>query len=255
MKKVFIAAVVLLLLLVAGWLIYPKIAYDNSPNSLSYEEEEEGWILLFDGESIDKWHTYGGEGVGPAWRIDDEALHLYVPERAGNKTEGGGSLVTNESFSGDFELKLDWKIDKLTNSGVFLFVKESPEYQQMHNTGLELQVTDNAIYEGADERNNKRAGDFFGIKSTGLLAVKPVGEWNYTHIIHQNDSLKVYINDLLVHNIDLNSPEWKNAIAQSNLKEAPISKDEYEGRVGLQDWGSPVWFRNIKLRPLTDGTK
>ena len=255
MKKIVLGAVALVVIVVAAWLLYPKIAPDQGPNSLSSQEEDEGWKLLFDGENIDQWHTYGGEGVGQAWRIDDEALHLYVPERAGNNTVGGGDLVTNEVFKQDFEFKVDWKIDKFTNSGIFLYVHELPQYEKVYNTGLELQVTDNAIYEGAEERNKKRAGDFFGVKSTGVLAVKPVGEWNETHIIHEKGNMKVYLNGLLIHNIELEDGEWKSAIAQSALKDTPIGEGVYQGRIGLQDWGSPVWFRNIKIKPLTESTE
>lgn len=259
MKKPLFIVVALLLLLVIAFFVYPMLVEadvqtdaqtEADPNTLSNQEAEEGWQLLFDGKTSAGWHTYGGAPVGPAWRIDEDALQLHVPNRAGNNTPGGGNLVTDKTFSGDFELKADWKIDNYTNSGLFLFVVEDTAYAQMYDTGLELQVTDNAIYEGAEANNTKRAGDFFGVASASTEAVKPVGEWNQVHIIRKGNSLKVYMNDQLIHDRRLDSPEWKEAMAGSKLKDAPIGQGQYEGRIGLQDWGSPVWFRNLKYRPL-----
>src|SRR5688500_12233339 len=133
MKKLY----VFIVLFVCAWTVQAQ-----SVNTLSAQEKKEGWKLLFDGKSLKGWHTYGKKGIGPAWKIDQDALQLHVPERAGNKTKGGGDIVTDETFTGDFELKFDWKITRLANSGVFLFVTESPKYENAHNTGLEFQVTD-----------------------------------------------------------------------------------------------------------------
>jgi hypothetical protein len=261
MKKPIFIAVALVLLLVIVYFVYPLLFVEESSptqadevethNTLSSREKEEGWQLLFDGKTTNNWHTYGGAPVGPAWRVEEGALRLYVPNRAGNNTPGGGNLVTDQEFSGDFELKADWKIEGYTNSGIFLFVQEdTTRYPQVYSSGLELQVTDNAIYEGADANNNKRAGDFFGIASATTEAVKPVGEWNQVHVIRKGNRLKVYMNDQLIHDRQLDSPEWKEAVAGSILKDTPVGQGRYEGRIGLQDWGSQVWYRNIKYRPL-----
>ncbi|MDO1445720.1 DUF1080 domain-containing protein [Rhodocytophaga aerolata] len=218
-------------------------------NTLSGQEKKEGWKLLFDGKSLIGWHTYGKKGIGPAWKVEGDALLLHVPERAGNKTQGGGDIVTDDVFTGDFELKFDWKITRLANSGVFLFVTESPKYENAHNTGLEIQVTDNAIFgEGPD--NNRRAGDLFGIASSRLREVKSVGEWNQTHVVFQKGRLNIFLNGFQIHEIRLDSQAWKEALAKSGLKEAPISQGKFTGRIGIQDWGSQAWYRNIKIKPL-----
>lgn len=219
-------------------------------NSLTAQEKKEGWQLLFDGKTLKNWHNYDRKNIGPAWRVADGAMNLYAPTRAGNKTQGGGDLVTNELFTGDFEFKVDWKVNRLSNSGIFFFVTETPEYKEIYHTGLELQVLDNAIYAEAKDDNKKRAGDLFGVVSTGIMEVKPVGEWNQIHVIHQKGNLKIFMNGFQIHDIGLNSPEWKTNLAKTFLKDAPVGKGKYEGRIGLQDWGSTVWYRNIKIRLL-----
>lgn len=221
----------------------------QAPNTLSPAERRDGWTLLFNGRDVSGWHTYGGKGVGSAWRIEQGALHLSVPNRVGNKAANGGDLVTDATFAGDFEFKAEWKVGRLTNSGIFFFVQEAPQYKNIYDTGLELQVLDDAIYEGAQE-NTHRAGDFFSVANARVRELKPVGEWNQVHFVVKNNRLTVSLNGFSIQEHDLNGADWKRRIAASKLNNAPISKGQFTGRIGLQDWGSTVWFRNIKFRKL-----
>lgn len=221
----------------------------QSPNSLTPKEKQEGWKLLFSGKDLTGWHAYGGKEAGAAWKIEQGAIKLDVPERAGNKAKNGGDIVANEPITGDFEFKIDWKVSKYANSGIFFFVKESPKNKNMHDTGLELQVIDNTIYEGAKE-NTHRAGDFFGIANARLREINPVGEWNQVHFVVKKNKLTVTLNGFIVQEHDLSGADWKSRVAASGLAKAPIAKGDYTGLIGLQDWGSTVWYRNIKFRKL-----
>lgn len=252
MKKTLFTAAVLLPIIIVLVLLKPIIFPDkpSAPNTLSEQEKKEGWKLLFDGKSAENWHTYGGKGIGPSWQVVGDALHLYVPEKAGNKTPGGGDIVTDEEIQGDFEFKIDWKVGKLSNSGIFFFVTEDTAYKEIYHTGIELQVFDDKILEGVEEENNHRAGDLFGLASAGGNPVLPAGQWNQVHVIHQEGKFKVFMNGTQIHDLDLKSPEWKKAVAASGLHSAPISKGLFKGRIGLQDWGSSVSYRNIKIRNL-----
>ncbi|WP_159467215.1 DUF1080 domain-containing protein [Dyadobacter sp. 3J3] len=221
----------------------------QSLNTLSAQEKKEGWKLLFDGKDYKGWHSYGAKEVGPAWIIEQGAIKLNVPERAGNKAKGGGDIVIDEAINGDFEFKVEWKVSKYANSGIFFFVKEAPQYKNMHDTGLELQVIDDKIYEGAKE-NTHRASDFFSVANARLREGNPEGEWNQIHFIIKQNKLTVYQNGFMVQEHDLAGADWKQRIAGSGLKAAPIAKGSFTGRIGLQDWGSTVWYRNIKLKKL-----
>jgi len=221
----------------------------QTPNTLTAKEKQEGWKLLFSGKDLKGWHAYGGKEPGTAWKIEQGAIKLDVPERAGNKAKNGGDIVTDQEVTGDFEFKADWKVSKYANSGIFFFVKESPKYKNMHDSGLELQVTDNTIYEGAKE-NTHRAGDFFGIANARLREINPVGEWNQVHFVVKKNKLTVTLNGFIVQEHDLNGADWKSRVAASKLAEAPIGKGVFSGLIGLQDWGSTVWYRNVKLKKL-----
>lgn len=224
-------------------------SYAQAINTLSAQEKKDGWKLLFTGKNTSGWHTYGKKGIGSAWQLEDGALKLHVPNRSGNKAVNGGDIITDAVFKGDFEFKAEWKVSRLANSGIFFFVDEATQYPNMHDTGLELQVLDNAIYEGANE-NKHRAGDFFGVANARVREVNPVGEWNQVHLIVKNKKLTVALNGFTIQEHDLDSADWKQRIAQSGLKAAPISKGQFAGHIGLQDWGSTVWYRNIKFRQL-----
>ena len=218
-------------------------------NTLSTQEKKEGWKLLFNGHDVAGWHTYGAKGVGSAWQIEQGALTLHVPNRIGNKAPNGGDLVTDAVFTGDFEFKAEWKVERFTNSGIFFFVQEEPQYKNIFDTGLELQVLDDAIYEGAAE-NKHRAGDFFSVANARVRELQPVGGWNTVLFTLKKNRLTVSLNGYSIQEHDLTSADWKQRVATSKLKDAPISKGRFTGHIGLQDWGSSVWFRNIKIRSL-----
>lgn len=93
-------------------------------NTLTPQEVEQGWILLWDGKT-----EYGWEWHGDArWKIEDGVL----------KSDGGGYgwLGTTSSF-GDFELSLEFRTPADGNSGVFL---RSARRGAPHQTGYELQI-------------------------------------------------------------------------------------------------------------------
>lgn len=237
--KYLLTAVLSISLLVSG--------RSQTLNALSTAEKKEGWQLLFNGTDLKGWHAYGAKTPGTAWKIDQGAIKLDVPVRAGNKAPNGGDIVTDMNITGDFEFKAEWKVSKYANSGIFFFVKEASQYEFMHNTGLELQVIDDNIYDGAKE-NTHRAGDFFGVANARLREVNPVGEWNKVHFIVKNKKLTVYLNGFMVQEHDLNGADWKERIGASGLKNAPVGKGSFTGKIGLQDWGSTVWYRNIKFK-------
>jgi hypothetical protein len=117
MKK---ACVCLLLLLAA-------IPLAAQPNTLTPQEAEEGWLLLWDGSSFFGWEFHGDTN----WGARDGVLRAA--------SGGAGWLGTTATF-GDFHLKLEFRTAADGNSGVFL---RSDRGGQPHRTGYELQIYDN----------------------------------------------------------------------------------------------------------------
>ena len=78
---------------------------------------------------------------------------------------------------------------------------------------------------------------------------KPAGEWNTSKFILKDGKIQHFLNGVLVVEADSNSPEWKELIGKSKFKNvkgfAPGN-----GHFLLQDHGSEVWFKNIRVTPL-----
>jgi len=96
------------------------------PNTLTPQEVQDGWILLWDGRTDYGWEWHG-ETV---WSMADGVLSA--------KSGGAGWLGTTSTF-GDYELKLEFRTAADGNSGVFL---RSARQGQPHRTGYELQIYD-----------------------------------------------------------------------------------------------------------------
>ena len=217
-------------------------ANNTANNTLSEQEKNNGWKLLFDGKTIDGWHTYGKQTVGNAWKISDGALHLDP------SASDRGDLVTDDEFE-NFHLQLDWKVAPGGNSGVIFYIKEdSVKFKYPWSTGLEMQVLDNAGHSDA-KITKHRAGDLYDL-IVSKEAVKPAGEWNHAQIISNNGKLEFYLNGQQTLSTSLWDDNWRNLIAGSKFKDMQDFGTFKKGKIALQDHGDNVWFRNIKIRRL-----
>ena len=217
-------------------------------NSISQEEKNEGWELLFDGVSTAGWHTYGNKPVGKAWKVVDGTLTLDVSEKKDGKVVGGGDIVTDKEFD-NFHLKYDWKISVNGNSGIIFYAQEDSKYKWPWETGPEMQVLDNNGHPDAKIIKH-RAGDLYDLISSSKETVKPAMEWNTAEIKSVNGKLDFYLNGENVVSTSLWDDNWKQLIAGSKFKNMPDFGKYQKGKLGLQDHGDIVWFRNIKIKRL-----
>jgi hypothetical protein len=213
---------------------------------------EEGFVDLFDGKTTAGWHTYGKTGIGKAWKVENGTLRLDAASKKDWQTAEGGDIVTDEEFE-NFHLKYDWKIAPKGNSGVVFYIKEEPQYQYMWHTGPEMQVLDNgtATAEGHPDAKitSHRAGDLYDLVVSKEV-VKPVGEWNTAEIISNNGKLQFYQNGQLTMTTTMWDENWNTLIAKSKFKAMPGFGKYKKGKIGLQDHGDDVWFRNIKIKKM-----
>jgi hypothetical protein len=161
----------------------------------------------------------------------------------------GDILYAKKKFS-NFELSVDWKTEKMGNSGIFYNVREVPG-KPIYYAAPEVQVLDNA-----DATDNKiashLAGSLYDMLAADPKSTKPAGEWN-TIVIKVKDGKVTHTqNGMKVVEYTLWTPEWDALVQNSKFKTFPgftegIAK---EGFIGLQDHGYAIWFRNIKIREL-----
>ncbi len=226
-----------------------KAGSSRPVNALTASELANGWKLLFDGKSPQGWHNYGKSSIASAWRTDQAALQLDVAQKDGWQTLGGGDIVSDEEFD-NFHLQLEWKLQKNGNSGIFLYVNEdATRFPYAWNTGLEMQILDNDGH--ADGKIFKhRAGDLYDLIAASQPAALAPGEWNSVDIVSEQGELDFYLNGRHVLNTRLWTDAWKDLVKQSKFSKMPGFGVSRKGRIGLQDHGDAVGFRNIKIRPL-----
>jgi len=214
-------------------------------NTLTTEEKKEGWELLFDGESTKGWHKYGNKPVGQAWKVADGTLYFDSTYKA---KEDGGDIVTDSEFD-NFHLKYDWKISVNGNSGVIIYAQEDSKYTWPWETGPEMQVLDNNGHPDAKIIKH-RAGDLYDLITSSKETVKPAMEWNTAEIKSVNGKLDLYLNGENIVSTTMWDDNWRKLIAGSKFKTRPDFGKYQKGKLGLQDHGNTVWFRNIKIKRM-----
>jgi hypothetical protein len=218
-----------------------------SNNALTKAEKKDGWQLLFDGSSKNGWHIYNNRTEGAAWKVADGALY-FEPDARGPKNEGGGELITTDSFE-NFHLKLEWKLTEGGNSGIMILAREDLKYRYAYITGPEMQIIDNDKH--PDAKNIKhRAGDLYDFISAAPENVHPIGEWNQVEIVLNKGKLDLYQNGVKVVSTTMWDDNWAAMKAQSKFKNTPDFGAFHKGHIVLQDHGNKVFFRNIKIKNL-----
>jgi hypothetical protein len=216
-------------------------------NKLTTEEKNDGWKLMFDGKTTKGWHKYGGNPVGSAWKVKDGELYLDTTIKENWQIKDGGDIVSDEEYE-NFHLKLEWNIAKDGNSGIIFYINEDKsKYNWPWETGPEMQVLDNNGHPDAKIIKH-RAGDLYDLITVSKETVKPPGEWNLAEIKCVNGKLDFYLNGENVISTTLWDDAWRKLVAGSKFKNMPGFGTYKKGRIGLQDHGNEVHFRNIKIR-------
>jgi Domain of Unknown Function (DUF1080) len=237
--------------LVAGATIMTMCTFAQmsaTPNTLTPEQKAQGWILLFDGLTIQGWHTYGHSTVGSAWTVDAGTIHLDASAKNGYQVKGGGDLVTDSVYK-DFDLTLEWKISKGGNSGILFDINEDPKYKETWNTGPEMQVLDNDGHSDGKIKKH-RAGDLYDLIASSSEPVHSVGSWNQIEIRLHNGKLDLFMNGVNVVSTTMWDDAWWALVKGSKFASMPGFTKTQSGKIALQDHGNDVWYRNIKIKRL-----
>lgn len=218
-------------------------------NQLTEDEKEEGWILLFDGESTEHWRTYNEDSFpDEGWVIEDDALVFHPPQT--ETWSSGLDIITKEKYS-DFILKLEWNVARAGNSGIFYHVLEQPD-QEIFWSAPEMQILDNVNHPDADQGvdGNRKAGSLYDLIPADPQNTNPYGEWNSVKIVSDGPYIEHWQNGEKVLKYERFTAEWFEMLRNSKFECYPEFGAMREGHIGLQDHGDVVKFRNIKIKEL-----
>jgi hypothetical protein len=209
-------------------------AAEETPNTLTPEEKQAGWKLLFDGKTTEGWRNFRKKKISDGWKVVDGAL-----TRVGK----AGDIVTQDQFD-NFELSLEYKISSGGNSGVMFHVTEKEKLPWF--TGPEVQILDSSVSE-----ESQKAGYLYDLYKPDTDASKPAGQWNRIRLIVAPEKCEVYLNGVKYFDFVIGSQDWNDRVAKSKFRDLPNFGKASKGHICLQDHGDEVAFRNIKIRPLS----
>ncbi|HZH74118.1 MAG TPA: DUF1080 domain-containing protein [Mariniphaga sp.] len=229
-----------------------KSAQVAAPNQLTDQEKQQGWTMLFDGESTEGWRGVNKEQFPAGWEVVDGTLHCKGSGMGEAGSEDGGDILYDEKFA-DFHLKLEWKISEGGNSGIF-YLGEEREDWPIWRTAPEFQILDNERHLDANlgKDGNRQAGSLYDLIPAKPQNANPAGEWNTAEIMVYKGTVVHKQNEEVVLEYHLWTDDWNELVKDSKFPElnpdwANVPK---EGFIALQDHGDDVWFRNIKIRKL-----
>lgn len=216
---------------------------DAAANTLTAAEKTAGWILLFDGRTLDGWRGYKKpDANGLRWKVEDGSLTLPAETTAGTRA---GDVISRDTFE-QFELVFDWRVAPGGNSGVKYFILED----QNSAIGHEYQVIDDTQHADAKIGPHRQTAALYDVLPAAERPVNPVGEWNTTRIVVRGQNGEHWLNGKKVLEYQLNSPTLNAAIEKSKFKGIERFGKRQNGHILLQDHNDQVWFRNIKIRRL-----
>jgi len=212
-----------------------------APNALTTEEAAAGWKLLWDGASFSGWHTYGKQDV-VGWEIAGGELIAL-----GQGGDHANDILTDAEYE-HFELLVDWKLSPRANSGIFYNVVEEG-FDRVYATGPEYQLIDD---DGWPEKLEdwQMSGANYAMHPPMAKAARPVGEWNTSRIVVNKGRVEHWLNGVKTVEYELWTPEWVKMKTTGKWKDFPGYGSGRKGKIGLQDHGNKVFFRNVKIRVL-----
>ena len=200
---------------------------------LTEEEKAEGFVSLFNGSNLDGW-----QGNKTDYYAENGEL-VVNPKRGGH-----GNLYTEKEYS-DFVFRFEFQLTPGANNGLGV---RAPLEGDAAYAGMELQILDNTASIYANLHEYQYHGSVYGVIPAKRGFLNPVGDWNTEEVILKGNDIKITLNG--------------EVILEGNLEEASKNGtrdgkshpglDREKGYIGFLGHGSPLKFRNIRIKDLTE---
>ena len=231
----------------------PQISYFS--NRLTEREKEEGWELLWDGQTTNGWRGAKLDHFPEiGWKIEDGIL--IAPKGTGAQSQQGGDIVTVKKYK-NFELEVDFKLTEGANSGIKYFVDTELNKGEGSAIGCEYQLLDDALHPDAKEgaAGNRTLASLYDLipPDARFYAPNEVAKrenryaWNRAKIVVQDNHVEHYLNGIKVVEYERGTQMWRALVARSKYAVWPNFGELPEGHILLQEHGYEVSFKNIKI--------
>jgi hypothetical protein len=220
----------------------------STVNKLTSEDTKDEFVLLFDGKTTDGWHNWN-EDVISGWLVEDGCL---LGQGLGGDV--GGDIISEKEYD-NFHLKWEWKLGPNGNSGVMYHVVEDAKYNAAYETGPEYQMIEDDDFrdENGDpypiEDWQKTAADYAMYEANDQKQVN-LRDWNSSEIIFTPEKAEYWLNGKKVVEFVPWSEDWNTRRNSGKWDAYPDYGFAKTGKICLQDHGSKIWFRNIKIKEL-----
>jgi Domain of Unknown Function (DUF1080) len=225
------------LLLAATLLLAPLSGAPAADNVLTEQEKQEGWLLLFDGRTTDGWISPDGKPL-TGKHVQDGSLNPHPCHY----------MLTHEKVWENFKLSLDFRISPKCNSGIFIrtFPLKPRPGKDVGFNGIEVAIDDTTAAGYHD------TGAIYDLVKPSRNAMKPPGQWNHLVITCDGPKIAVELNGETVTRMELDEWTTPNRRPDGSAHKFDVAYNDHprSGYIGLQDHGSPCWFKNIRIRPL-----
>ena len=221
--------------------LYDEVANPETLNVLTAKQGQQGWQLLFDGRTGNGWHGYNQVGIPDFWVIEDGTM-------SSNSTGGGEEqdLITDKVYK-SYAFTVEYKLTPNANSGIIYQLKEDPKYTFAYETGPEFQIGDHT---GRQMNDIQMHGANYGMYAPMEKPYLPIGEWNRLLILVNGFDVTHVLNGVVVVKYTKYSDDWQALRDSGKWTDFPDYGKFDEGHISLQNHGSKVWFRDIKIKVL-----
>jgi hypothetical protein len=195
---------------------------------------ELGYRSLLSASDLRGTDGYGWEGAdaeaAKCWKLADGVLQC---------TGQPGPWLRSLREYGDFNLRLQYKLQPGGNSGVYVRVPRGGAHRGREladgdPSGVEIQLLDDAAKRYADIKPEQFSASVYAVVAASPHVSRPAGEWNTLEIDCRGTDFRITHNGVVVVN--------------ANAEKSPeLSHREVRGFLGLQDHREPVWFRNVRI--------
>lgn len=211
--------------------------------------QDTGWIDLFNGKNYAGFIFWIIGGPERSFDVKDGCMVIHPIPKDQSYTKDriftiddkdilsrnplAGYTYTRKQYT-NFELKFEWKYQRpidltddaafIGNSGVFVYLT-----RVLRSWPQSIEIDGKYTETGKLIAHGKTQVEQTDDPAARKAAIRPVGQWNETHISCNDGVIKVTINGKLV---------------------TQGKTDQREGAIGFQAQGATIYYRNIKVREL-----